>query len=709
MNLLVVLPFFSGDEHMLLDNLAWMKELDGKLNYPCLLSCDNKTDPAAALAAASEVFASVAVFQYPRSQHETWPHQQNNAFMQAAWHIGSKLKTPWLWCETDCVPMCPRWLDVLWGEYVKGKKPFGGHWNHATNVFNGVAIYPPNVAQFSQKAMTAALIEGKDASGSPYQPPWDAHASSEVKKHLHVMNDVMQHVWRNDTTGEAWTFPDRKTVEQVIRPNVVLFHRCKNGSLTARLREERLDNFVSQVKGMNVTRAPTADVVSLRRNGDIISLLPLLKQMADKLERPVRLVVMREYMPLLEGASYVEAVPWDGDMENPLEAAAKFNAVNAQVFGRRLKPKMHGGNFVRLAWQQLGHKWNRYAPLVFDNLDACRESALCEQVFKTDKPKVLVKMHGHSSPFSHAHTVMAWLKKEFSESAELVDLDAVKAERIYDLLGLMDRAACCITIDTVTIHLAPATACPMIQFVHDTDFGESPRKGHCLLRMPYAKVVSRMDEVIGMVRQCLSPRNFGTGMVLVFNNYTAQGDALQREGRARLTWPLLHARFHPFTPQRSSAQIGDRRAMPFVREMVHSAFMSGPENICVILNNDIQVGEGLREAIVKSCAETGCFWSYRTSGPGAGTDCGADLFAFTRHWWSLHAPMMPDLLHGYRWWDNLLIRLMLWSGCREQSRLYYHEPHNDDHRARLQTPGAKWNERLAAQWLDMYDEKDQRP
>lgn len=182
-----------------------------------------------------------------------------------------------------------------------------------------------------------------------------------------------------------------------------------------------------------------------------------------------------------------------------------------------------------------------------------------------------------------------------------------------------------------------------------------------------------------------------------------------REQRAKATWPVLNARIIPFASARSSAQIGDKRAMPFVRDMIHAAFSTGDECIAVICNNDIQMGAGLREAIIESCRKVECFWAHRVPEPNGKPDGGVDLVAMTRRWWHLHAHMLPDLLHGYRWWDQVLLRLMIWSGCKEGPRLYYHEPHANDHRSRLKTPGAEWNERLGQQWEIDYDDKDQHP
>jgi hypothetical protein len=139
-----------------------------------------------------------------------------------------KFKRPWLWVETDSIPTRAGWLDLLWAEYQKGGKPFGGHLNRETNVFNGVCIYPADIPRYSTRCMTATLLDGK-------QPPWDVYASKQVVKHLHVMNDLMQHDWF--VNGRPATFPDAESVNKIIRPNVCLYHRNKDGTLIKQLRK----------------------------------------------------------------------------------------------------------------------------------------------------------------------------------------------------------------------------------------------------------------------------------------------------------------------------------------------------------------------------------------------------------------------------------------------------------------------------------------
>ncbi len=229
--MLVVLPFYNGDASALNSNLIWMRDLDAKVPYECLLTTDNETSAGRAAGWAGQVFSKVHLFQYPRVKNNDWPWPQNNSFMQTAWFIYAKFKEPWLWVETDSIPMRSNWIALIHEEYMKGGKPFGGHLNK-DGIFNGVGVYPWNVCDYSEKALKAALILGPGGK----QPPWDVYASPQILKHCHNMNSLFQHVW--DIDGNAATFPDQASVEKIIRPDVVLFHRNKDGTLIKRLRQK---------------------------------------------------------------------------------------------------------------------------------------------------------------------------------------------------------------------------------------------------------------------------------------------------------------------------------------------------------------------------------------------------------------------------------------------------------------------------------------
>lgn len=231
-----MLPFFSGDSWLAEKNLLWMQELDGKLDYDCILSYDTQTDPTKVNEVASQMFRSVKHFKYKRLPEPNWPVPQNHAFTSTA-HFMHKLGQPWLWVESDSVPMRKGWLADIAREHERGTKPFTGHWNEVTKVFNGVAVYPHDVARYSSHAMMATITFDKDGR----QPPWDVYCSKQVEPHLNKANQLFQHIWNNPATNAAWTFPDLKTVKAVCRPGIALFHRNKTGDLIDRLREEKLE------------------------------------------------------------------------------------------------------------------------------------------------------------------------------------------------------------------------------------------------------------------------------------------------------------------------------------------------------------------------------------------------------------------------------------------------------------------------------------
>lgn len=241
-----------------------------------------------------------------------------------------------------------------------------------------------------------------------------------------------------------------------------------------------------------------SDIIPFRRNGDIIVLLPLLKRLAEQRKAPVPMVVAPECRSLLEGVSYVEAV----DENAP---APQNGAIHAGVFHRGLVPTTVPNGFAELAWHRLGHKWDATLPLVFDRRDKRREARLAKYVFRTDKPKLLLKLKGNSSPLEDADTWERRFLATFCDQAEVVCLDRFKADRIYDLIGLMDRAACMVTVDTSTLWLAHASKCPTIALAHPLDCRASPARGNCLLRVRYPDAEAAWPEIEKRITEQIKP------------------------------------------------------------------------------------------------------------------------------------------------------------------------------------------------------------
>jgi hypothetical protein len=701
----IILPFHPGDAEIALAWLKWVSKLGNDTGqYRILLVADGGIDWTIGMKMieAARCFNRQDIITLDKSI-SGWPEGPNALWKKAAqWAKANS--TSFLWTEPDSVPITPNWITALHQEYMQAHKPFMGRVYRAhkpgfgEKLMSGIGIYPANAIDLIGIAADGDIAF--DMAMTPTVLPM-AH-DTRLIHHFWGLRDL-------PPTFASERHPN-STVNTFTLDNVgsetVLFHRSKDLSLIRLLWNKY---FPLEPMDQPVQVEPeAADIVSLRRAGDIINLFPLLQKLSKRENRPIRLVVAQEFKTLLDGVSYVEPVVWSGDWEDPVGAAKKHGAAIAQVFGRGLTPDIWNGNFAKMAWEQLGHQWNRYMPLVFDRRSLAREKELADNTFKTKRPKILVKLVGNSSPFGEQEWVRAQLE-EFREQAELVDLDTLKAERIYDVIGLMDRAALVITVDTVAFWLAGASTVPVILFTNNTKFGASPPKGNVITAHRYAEVVENWSSIRKMIIASLhTPVN--PGMILAFSDYNpTDPETISRQNAAYMTWPSLGARMFSAHPPRNSTALGDHKSMFYVRDIIDAAWQSGNEGVLVLTNNDIQFDTRLRGSIMDSCAKRGCWWAYRCESPqDRNTDQGADVFAFTRRWWALHSHFFPDFLMGYWWWDDMMVRIMQWSGCPEQERLYYH-PRHTGVLNRLGSPGHIHNEKLANRWLLEHGEKREKP
>lgn len=675
------------DHQLAATNLEWMLSLDERLDYDCALSLGGGFDRNPIISAATKLFRNVTILD--SGAPDTWPEGKNSAFQNVCrYFYEHKERRSFLWLEPDAIPLKKGWLRIIEEEHQRGGKPFSGFIHPSLNYMECVGVYPWNFIECSPTMGMLCRVA-----------PWDMVAKDDIVPRAHRMNHLIQCVHSVD--GFAPTFRDLSSLQH----GAVLFHRNKDGTLIEQLSQGQWKRFFS-------FNGNGGGVVSLRRAGDIISLLPALGQMSKDKGKPTRLIVSdalagNDYVNLLDGVSYVTPQTWHGDWEDPVKAASEFRAVNAQVTGRGMVPDLVEGNFCKDAWKRLSLTWDKYLKPQFDRRDAAREKRLLDVTFQTEKPKVLIKLNGESSPFRNREFVRDQLVMEFAEHAELIWLDDIRAERIYDLLALLERASCLVSIDTVMLHLAHATACPVIAFTNGNGFSATPPKGNCVLRMPYVDVAGRWKDIADVVGHSIR-KHHDERIVHVFSQYEPRSsESKRRNAEAFATWPNLAARQHPFSVEnhRSSYYIGDAYGMPFVRDMIYSAMGSGDEGIIVLSNNDIHIDPKLADEIRGQCAVHGCYWAYRIPKPGGTPDGGIDLIAFTRAWWGLHQRQYPDFLHGSIWFDNVFRRLMTWAGCQEGERLYYHPPH-PGWETRREAPSITFNQRLAKEWLKTWHENE---
>lgn len=227
----------------------------------------------------------------------------------------------------------------------------------------------------------------------------------------------------------------------------------------------------------------------LGRTGDILILLPLLYQDYLASGEKQKLIVAKEYADVLEGCSYVDPLIWEGDWKDVSGAIRKFgSAKTTQVAGNKgviaqVYAKSYMGqdthrfceSFEKEIWRLAGRlsDWFYLHPLIFDQRDKRRETKINKELFKSDKPKIIVSASGYSSPFPYRELLIELLQNRF-RSMEIVDISDYRAHRLYDILGILEASRVILTIDSAVLHLA--AACPSLPVC--TIVADSPTPWH---------------------------------------------------------------------------------------------------------------------------------------------------------------------------------------------------------------------------------------
>lgn len=237
-------------------------------------------------------------------------------------------------------------------------------------------------------------------------------------------------------------------------------------------------------------------LVELGRNGDILNILPLARHLHEH-GHEVHLLVVARYRALLDGVSYVvpTVVPVadEGCTEEARQWAGRQGydqVLVSKVYNNALCDRTLCENFAEEAYRLAGHReLFGKLPLVIDRRDRDREAALCTAYKLPEGPFALLNLHGFSSPCTFAPEIKGWLSRQ---SLPLVWAESVVAERFYDLLGVIERAAVLVTVDTATLWLARATATPTIELVSGRPWLSSPAGPNCAWRTSYPQIMSQL-------------------------------------------------------------------------------------------------------------------------------------------------------------------------------------------------------------------------
>lgn len=269
--------------------------------------------------------------------------------------------------------------------------------------------------------------------------------------------------------------------------------------------------------------------VHLGKFGDIMIMLPAFKAVADETGNPPICIVSKDFASIFEGVSYVR--PWVMDVHwwkgvgearkmaeskgfQPVvikwwdepNGKPRFDPnssphVSLTIHGKSCRiPASEWDSYQNSQWRYAGFTMQQMEewPLVFDRRSEHRESVLRAKHFAPNQKHLLinVSMKG-TSPFKHYYQAIAIAHLP---GFKMVNLATIKADRIYDLLGLYDHAQGLITSDTSTLHLAAASKIPYIAFVNDGGSGSTP-KGNCILSIRYSQFQQQIGRYIEALKQ----------------------------------------------------------------------------------------------------------------------------------------------------------------------------------------------------------------
>lgn len=449
--------------------------------------------------------------------------------------------------------------------------------------------------------------------------------------------------------------------------------------------------------------------IQLGRTGDVINLLPLAYADAQSGQRSA-IMTCHEFSTVLEGCSYIDVVKFDGQIHELERAVLEAKAISneiivTQVLGptKTLKnvgqESRHTDSFIKEAWYLAGRlkDWQQQAPLVFDRRSPERELALLQSInpqktISRQRKYVLIASSGETSPFPYKPLLFELISGRFKSAktfnATLIDLDDLKAERFYDLVGLYEKAYCLIACDSAPLHLAHACpTLPVCALVNDTPsywHGSAWRRNH-IFHCRYKDFPNRAVEMLDAIENVMMPGSpFVTGvkgqkLIHAYNAYELNGEheaAMETWRREYRTGRWIATPIERGACGRDTkTALRDAKRFPFLKDAIRLASMRAKDNDVIVLTRDHTCfEEGMTERLTR---ELPCYAHRRFREPETFHPA-YDLFAFTKRWWSEHRGEVPDLVMGKdHYWHRILAEVIKQNGGKELTDSIYRNQKDD--------------------------------
>jgi hypothetical protein len=476
--------------------------------------------------------------------------------------------------------------------------------------------------------------------------------------------------------------------------------------------------------------------LNLGRYGDVCAFLPVLKNEYDETGEKPKLIISRDYADILEGVSYVEPIVYYGQFED-ITGALMFakrlgrdvvtsqvvgipNVVVSQVYGDAHAPKIICDSFQQDSFRLAGklELWPKQPKLVFDKRDKKREARLVKGIPK-DKPWIVVSSGGNSSPFPYNDLLWEVLNHSVPEF-HVVELSKIKAEKFFDLLGIMDHpnTAHMILTDSGPLHLSYATEKPVHAIVTD-----SPILWHGSAYRPFYASYTRysnfprdLTRILDLIRNPPAKAKHENIIHVYQRTPWATGDEKRRNAVAAKSWEgigWVDCGLDDNCFVRTSDEMvpDETKRIPMIKEMLRLACVGRADtDVLVLTNTDTCVASDVLkriQGILPAYAYRQDFEKLESpisdSKIAKGRKyAGCDFFVMRIGWWRKNHMLFPDMILGRHSWDRIMRELFKVAGGREIENVIYHEKHYagwENPQNLHRDPSNLRNCKLARDWL----------
>jgi hypothetical protein len=492
-------------------------------------------------------------------------------------------------------------------------------------------------------------------------------------------------------------------------------------------------------------------IVQLGRLGDILNIMPVaLKMHLDGWE--VHWLVCKgngsDFTAAFAGQPWINVHFWENgpfDVASAVDYATNLGLDKVIVTQVNLNPTPCDPpleNFCAEMWHRAG-MLDRYhdLPLLFER-DDVRDGEMLAILDGVDKPILLYNLVGYSSPYPHVTAFSNFLMNTARRlGLHAIDLSAMRCDGLRDLLCLYERAACLLTTDTATLHLARAVPnLPVIALSRDVPWHKTEPMRNWALQLTYPESITQdgQKQVTNVLQMAADfgtapmghlirpmEKMFARRLIHVAHCFdAADQDTARRNGFARSTWDIVarepRSNWHTIQHRlkeddRSSLAMGDTRAVPYVRDVIDLAAKEARANDVIVLTNadSCLILESPLRVLNEFLRGVPCCCSARVDFQRLGVPlraqnlknripyCGTDLFAFTREWWEQRRDEFPDMLIACEGWDWVL-RMMILQDNPEGTMnppVVYHEMHYPFWvQNRTSNPGQIHNRKIGREW-----------